>query len=291
MRWGRYMGICIQTPHLTMELRIIPLKDLYIHEETIPSALEQLKQELKIERVLKHPMIGDSETYVILDGMHRFEALKSLGYQLAPVCLVDYKNPAIELFAWYREFEGLTRISNLIDKIRKYPDYEISEVQLSSAIDMVNKRVAFSVLAYNNQAYLLKSPRASSIKEFYDEIARIEKIGSELGSSLIYSTESDAIASLCSSIRPVMIVPSLTKHEVTNAALQGVLFAHKTTRHVVPARPLFTNIPLSWLKSSDSKKANAKMEKHLKNKRVIRKDPGSLINGRRYEEFSFVFTE
>jgi hypothetical protein len=51
--------------------------------------LELLRKEILKDGVLKYPIIVDENTHVILDGMHRWLALKSLGYELIPVILVD----------------------------------------------------------------------------------------------------------------------------------------------------------------------------------------------------------
>jgi hypothetical protein len=136
----------------------------------------------------------------------------------------------------------------------------------------------------------LTPQNSSTIKEVYDIIAEIERLAQGKGFKIIYSTETDALESLQSERRPVLIVPSLTKEEVVESALQHILFAHKTTRHVVPARPLFTNIPLSWLKEENLEDANQQLFTHLKSKRIIKKEPGSIIDGRRYEERAYIFT-
>ena len=57
-----------------------------------------LKQEILKDRMLRYPIIADEETHVILDGMHRWLALKSLGYTLIPVILVNAShNPEVRI--------------------------------------------------------------------------------------------------------------------------------------------------------------------------------------------------
>ena len=76
-------------PRVTL-LRVDELKP---HERGSPLYLELLKKEILKDSVLKYPIIADEKTRVILDGMHRWLALKSLGYELIPVILVDvFKN-------------------------------------------------------------------------------------------------------------------------------------------------------------------------------------------------------
>jgi Ni,Fe-hydrogenase maturation factor len=76
-------------------LRVDQLKP---HEKGSPLYLELLRKEILKDNVLKHPIIADEQTHVILDGMHRWLALKSLGYELIPVILVDvFKNQKIHV--------------------------------------------------------------------------------------------------------------------------------------------------------------------------------------------------
>jgi len=68
------------------------------HEQGSLLYLEMLKQEILRDGMLKYPIIADEKTHVILDGMHRWLALKSLGYTLMPVILVDaFHNPKVRV--------------------------------------------------------------------------------------------------------------------------------------------------------------------------------------------------
>jgi len=77
---------------------LLRVDELKPHEKGSPLYLELLKKEILKDSVLKYPIIADEKTHVILDGMHRWLALKSLGYELIPVILVDvFKNQKIRV--------------------------------------------------------------------------------------------------------------------------------------------------------------------------------------------------
>jgi hypothetical protein len=77
---------------------ILPIDELKPHEKGSPLYLEILKQEITKDGVIKYPIIADEKTLVILDGMHRWLALKNMGYTLIPVILVDAsKNSGIRV--------------------------------------------------------------------------------------------------------------------------------------------------------------------------------------------------
>jgi hypothetical protein len=72
-----------------MTVAILPIDELKPHEKGSPLYLELLRREILRDGMLKYPIIADEKTHVILDGMHRWLALKSLGYASVPVMLVD----------------------------------------------------------------------------------------------------------------------------------------------------------------------------------------------------------
>ena len=98
-----------------------------------------------------------------------------------------------------------------------------------------------------NDCYKI-SAKASGIREAYAWVGRIEKTFANNGLNISYEAERDAEENVKSgrAIAAIM-TPRATKSEVLEAALSGKVFAHKTTRHMVPMRPMGVNVPLSWL--------------------------------------------
>ena len=81
-----------------LKIALVPIDELKPHEKGSPLYLEMLKQEILRDGVLKYPIIADEKTHVILDGMHRWLALKSLGYSLIPVMFTNaFQNPKIHV--------------------------------------------------------------------------------------------------------------------------------------------------------------------------------------------------
>ncbi len=76
----------------------MPVDGLRPHEKGSPLYLQLLRQEILKDGMLKYPIIADEKTHVILDGMHRWLAIKSLGCTLIPVMLVDvFQNSKIRV--------------------------------------------------------------------------------------------------------------------------------------------------------------------------------------------------
>jgi hypothetical protein len=88
----------LRTENTNVKIALVPIDELRPHEKGSPLYLELLRQEILRDGMLKYPVIVDEETHVVLDGMHRWLALKSLGYKHVPAMLVDaFQKPAIRV--------------------------------------------------------------------------------------------------------------------------------------------------------------------------------------------------
>ena len=93
---------------ITDDICMIDLESLKEHEEIRPDYLEELKNEILSDGILKMPIAVDRKTYIILDGHHRLHALKKIGCKRIPVILFDYQSPEIEVLP-HREGETVTK--------------------------------------------------------------------------------------------------------------------------------------------------------------------------------------
>jgi len=82
------------------EAYIVELDKLKQHEKVDLNHLKELKEEIESDRILKMAIVVDKNTNVILDGEHRFNALRELGCRRIPVIYVDYDSPDIEVQSW-----------------------------------------------------------------------------------------------------------------------------------------------------------------------------------------------
>lgn len=86
------------------EAHLIELNKLRQHEEADPKHLKELTQEIASDKILKYTIVVDQKTHVILDGEHRYNALKNLGCKRIPVIYVDYSSPNIEVQTWRNNY-------------------------------------------------------------------------------------------------------------------------------------------------------------------------------------------
>ena len=101
-----------QSQEISLEIMdnicLIDIEELKEHEEIRPDYLEELKNEILSDGILKMPIAVDEKTYIILDGHHRLHALKKIGCKRIPVILFDYQSPEIEVLP-HREGESVNK--------------------------------------------------------------------------------------------------------------------------------------------------------------------------------------
>jgi len=278
----------ISHPGLELEIKIEEIKKLYIHEEIIPEIVDWLSFEIKWN-TYKHPVIVDKETLVVLDGMHRVAALQHLGYKLIPVCLVNYSNPSITVRSWFRTIENGQKTGENVRKDLEELGYNLQEIANNELKRRMHDREIIIGIVTSRKRYGIPG-KIESIKEIYEYIKQLERNLRSVGYKIGYETESDAVKKVKSGkALAAIMAPRITKRDVVTTALSREVFVHKSTRHVIPARPLFVNVPIEWL-YTDLKEANKLLLEHLSKKKLRHLPPGQTLD-RRYEEELYVFSD
>jgi len=279
----------IETDKLDLKIAIVDIASVRMHEETIPEVVQKLATDLLKDSVLRHPIIVDEKTIVVLDGMHRAAALRQIGCVRIPVCLVDYENPSIEVGTWYRTLnKGGTR--SLIEELVRW-NIKTTESNTQEAKRNLETGTAAAFIAAKKECFTIEN-KGSDVRQSFQLVACIEQMAKSLGYEVDYETESDALRRLEEGRAQLILVPPpITKEDVRRHGLRGDLFPHKATRHIIPARPLGIDVPIEILRNQDLElqQANRQLIEKLKKKPLQILDPGSLIENRRYEEQVFLF--
>jgi L-serine kinase (ADP) len=85
------------------KITLIDVNKLKCHEQVVESHVEEVIDQIKTDGYLKRPVIAEDTNFVILDGHHRFTALKRIGAKKIPVYLVHYKNNSIRVYLRRKE--------------------------------------------------------------------------------------------------------------------------------------------------------------------------------------------
>lgn len=82
------------------EFRLVPVASLHPHEQIEEADVERLVKEIRSQGLVREPIWIAEPEGVILNGHHRYEALRRLGVRRVPAWAVDYSDTAMELNRW-----------------------------------------------------------------------------------------------------------------------------------------------------------------------------------------------
>lgn len=187
------------------------------HEEYIEERVEEVRNSILKKRILRKPLIADERTGVILDGTHRYQALREIGVSRIPVVYVDYlSEEEIRLSGWVRIYVFNRRSRDILNKVAGI----FSSISESPSI----KRAGDS--------YIIRLKRGEPLK-IYRDISAMEKddtVRENLSKVLFYTRIDGRVISREPSI--VIIPPILSKTDVLKAGLGREPLPPKSTRHI-----------------------------------------------------------
>ncbi len=281
-------GLEISSSTLSFRLSLVELEELKPHEEVIEKVVQALSEEIRDTRVVHDPLMVDQDDYVILDGMHRYNSLKQLNCRFAPCCLLDYDSPQIKVGSWFRLFT--------VSDPTKLTEAVLGEMKLEYS----RKRVDPSIMDYDTETLILTGdgdvysfPSSLDSFERCRIATRVEKRIVNDGHDVTYLSEAVAMQHLKSGQANLVIaLPVFSKGEIREFGLERRLLPHKVTRHVIPSRPLEIDAPLELLLNPNisCQEANRKLGDLLARRKVEKKPPGSVVDGRHYDEELLVFS-
>ena len=285
----------IKTESLELNLQVVPVGSLLLHEEILPDLAHGLIIEFKNWANLQNPIIVD-ENHIVLDGNHRAFVFKKLKFRYIPVCMIDYFHEGTELRYWFRL---LTRVTSMdfVKRVTEEIGGHFREVTDKETLNdlMTKNRFACGVQRRNEYALItFPSDRITDAVDAYTHMERLQKRltgqNGECGFIPCQHVLDDTFHETLSDDGMVIWTPHMTKEMVVDAAKCGRLFAPKSTRHCIPARPLNVNVPTPWFKEDVTVEAiNRRFENFLRSKKLQRFAPGQVIDGRYYSEEVFVF--
>jgi hypothetical protein len=257
--------------YLELELAPAKIDELYPHEEVIPEHLERLKAAFAVSVYQRNPIIVDSRTGCVLDGTHRWAAMKALGFKWVAVCRVDYLDPLIELDSWAR----LYRVKGGLSVEELLAGYELEPAAPGALSERDLAVIAGAVY---------KVPYGSAWEAYRKVREMDERLSSLLGKPSYVarlSVEGARVEGVA------LLPPRLRKEEVLELSRKGLLLPPKSTRHVVPARPMGVNVPLKLLRA-DLLDAEL-FDEYIRQKRPLVVKPPLLLD-REYGETILYFS-
>jgi len=208
----------------TLLIDILRLRD---HEKVDVFHFKELMEELVEDGFQRDPIIVDKESGVVLDGHHRRNILKTLGYSKIASYQVRYmEDNRIRVKTWYPIVVDSKR--RLMQTIKDH------EIELMPSTKSISK----NLLVLKNENFQLAAGR----REVINALVKKMKFQYVPTKKIALSLVEDGRAAGAFIFEPV------TKQDVLKVALSNDPFPPKTTRHIIPNRPKNWFIPLEALK-------------------------------------------
>jgi hypothetical protein len=285
----------IQSESLRLELEILPVASVFTHERILAPIADRLTLEFRSTAFLENPVIVD-QNLIVLDGNHRVHVFRKLQFKYIAVCRIDYMREEARLRYWFRLLANVKSI-DLLKRISEEFRGRFQYVRDKAALEKimaenfaccgVQHGEVFGVLVFDQDM-------VEDAVSTYDLLEKLQNRLVEEGIAVEYIpcqyAHKGEFCQCLTEEHVILWTPQITKEMVVEAAKQERLFAPKTTRHLIPARPLHINTPTSWLREEVPLEViNQRFMEHLRAKELRRLGPGQVINGRYYEEELFVF--
>ena len=276
-------GFQINNAKIPILLVLRRVQELRPHEETVPTELHEIVNNLKRDPILRHPIVADATTGAVLDGNHRLAALSQLGCYTIPTALIEYQNPLVKVDRWFRVITG----ENLSDFMKRTKHNQSQLVTSISEADRgLLSRSSYAGVGNEKEWFTFRSNGPDAVEAFQKSF-RIEEIARNNRLKIAY-TDSDDLKELTEKSF-MMSTIRVEKSEVIESCINGRLFPPKSTRHLIPSRPLGLTVPIDWLKSKNYPEAESAFVAHVRSKRATRLPEGSMVGSRRYLEEVFLF--
>jgi L-serine kinase (ADP) len=85
----------VGNPLVKVRFALVPIGDLKTHEVAQPDRVRRVMKQIRSTGMVKKAITVDAKSMVVLDGAHRYNALKKLGAERVPVWLLDYSDEDI----------------------------------------------------------------------------------------------------------------------------------------------------------------------------------------------------
>jgi hypothetical protein len=275
-------GYSIAGGRIPILITLKKTSDIKPHEETVAEDLKKLVNALRENPVLRHPIIADLTTGIVLDGTHRLAAVKQLKCKFIPSALVDYMDPQVTIERWFRQLSGAT-IRKLESDFRRLNSMEVSHYECE---DGLSQRRWYATVE-TRRSCLAFPVRSHDPYEMVRDSHGIEMAARKGGVKIAYQDNKDMETGDPDTL--VMSTIRIEKKEVVETVKKGKLFPPKSTRHLVPSRPLGGGVPLDWLQGSDFLEAQTQYQEFIQSRKVKRLPEGSRVGSRRYLEEVFLF--
>lgn len=263
----------MQPADIFPRIKIVHLADCLAHEGVVARWVDQIAANLLDHGVLKNPIVVTRNRragkQIVIDGMHRFAAFRRLEIPDIVAYEVDYDAPTVRLEGWdaviLRPFAARpflqrcfpTRRGFRIDRLR-----DLSEAQIA----MDRREALIAAMDAARRCYLVTCRGRVTVDRLVQASEIADRELERAACKPIYVADSLALADFHRMHATGLIVrPHYTKREILERTMAHRLFPRKSTRHLIPGRPLRVDVNLTLLRAKiPSAAKNRWLDEHLR---------------------------
>ena len=220
---------------LDSSLSLVDIDRLMVHERIIEDLQETIFRRMKAEGILAWPVVADSCSSLILDGSHRYAAVRNrLKGRRILVQAVDFLDRGIKLRNWWRIYRRIRPAQ--FQRLKEKHDWLSARTGASRG----GSRFIFQGLLHRWKK------KAGLIGEIFRFRDLEQDLADNFGLEPLFVTEDEAKQYLTRSQTLTLVPPTLTKAELIKMA-GGITIPPKSTRFIFPFRVIGPKVPLDWL--------------------------------------------
>ncbi|UCE13371.1 MAG: ParB N-terminal domain-containing protein [Candidatus Heimdallarchaeota archaeon] len=234
-------------PLVHQRIVLISIEELLGHEEVVQPQVDWLKENLKGLNYFFRPILVVKHEKVILDGHHRVVALKELGKEWGknvikiPCIEIEYiDNEEISLDTWHPLY--FEQISKKFPKELKKMKIHWNQLETFTPSILNNSKFGFILKTADNQYFTLEGSQQEIYGKFLEHFNPKVFDYAKTIKRALHSVDNGRSSF-------ALLRTRVTKHDVIRAAKSGILFAPKTTRHILSFRYQDIKVPLDALMS------------------------------------------
>lgn len=225
----------------TPVLRIVPVGNLYPHEEHDSQRSEPLIERIRTETTMINPPLVapmTDEHYVILDGANRVHAFSALGYPHILTQVASYDSGLVELSNWQHivaNWDGEAFVQQLADM----PDISLGSGEDEQAIAHIRFRDDRLVAVCTPETSIHgRNAALCRVVAVYQQKARLHRTA---------LADPDEIWHLFPDATALVVFPHYHPQDIIAAAQEHAYLPPGISRHIVHGRAIRVNYPLDKL--------------------------------------------
>lgn len=255
-------------------IKIVPMEKCLAHEGIVQKWVDRIAFNILDHGVVKNPIIVSEHNkhYIVIDGMHRFAAFNKMELPNVLVCETDYYSDKIILEGWdaftFRPLDAKSLLTELFPIGEGYVIEECNDIS-EARLQILERKHLLVAGDKSGKFYTLDKPKIDD-EHLLDELIHVtQRVDAEIDARdlrVLYVENSLSDEKFENSDAESMIIrPQFRKEEVIVRTLNRQLFPRKSTRHIIPDRPLRVDLDLSLLRANiDLEIKNRLLDEHLK---------------------------